>query len=245
MKLPLTSFAGKMKVACFISGNGTNATKIIEYQNQFPKCNYEVVLIFSDNENSNANEIGNVFKIPIIICDIKNFYLQKKLNKNDLSKRNLFDENTINLISSFHIDIIVLCGYMSIVSKILIKKYLIINVHPADLRIEENGKRKFVGANAIQKSIQSGEKFLHSTTHIVNHIVDGGKILIVSEAIKVEKNLSIKEHQEKLKQTCDWKIYPKTLELIANQKFLKDENNNLYFLNKKIQTGILYEEIKN
>jgi folate-dependent phosphoribosylglycinamide formyltransferase PurN len=258
-KLLFNSKKQPMRVACFMSGSGTNVRKILEYQVKLKKENgkspYEVVVIFTDNPESNAKKIAEEYGISLVVNDIKAFYHDKDIK--DKSVREEFDKKAVELIKPYKVDLIALCGYAWFVTKPLLSKYIIVNVHPADLSVKENGKRKYVGLYHIpvMKAIFAGEKYLHSSTHIVIEDVDMGEILVVSKPLKVElpegftieylkksenKELMKKiseEHQNKLKEVGDWEIFPLTLEWIAEGRFGIDEKGNIYFDGKLIKNG--------
>ena len=246
-----------MRVACFMSGSGTNVRKIIEYQVKLKKergkSPYEVVVIFTDNPESNAKKIAEEYGIPLEVNDIKKFYHGRDIK--DKSIREEFDKKTLELIKPYKVDLIALGGYAWFITKPLLSKYLIINVHPADLSVTENGKRKYVGLYHIPvlKAILAGEKSLHSSTHIVTEDVDMGEILVISKPLKVElpKGITLEdlkksekkellkkiseEHQNKLKKVGDWEIFPLTIQWIAEGRFGMDEKRNIYFDGKLIK----------
>jgi phosphoribosylglycinamide formyltransferase-1 len=147
---------------------------------------------------------------------------------------------------------------MSIATQPLISSFLGVNVHPADLTIlNEDGKRKYTGDEAVLNAILAREKYIRSTTHVVEHEVDGGKILMVSAPVEVvlPKNFDYKNkeslkkiadgHQSRLKEAGDWKIFPRTLELISQGRFARDNwNQGLYFDGKPVQNGIRFEDLR-
>ena len=248
-----------MRVACFMSGSGTNVRKIIEHQMRLKEETgmppFKVVLISTDNPESNAEIIAKETSIPLVVNDIKKFYGNRDIR--DKSTREEYDQKTLGMIKPFKIDVIALGGYAWFITKPLLSRYLIINVHPADLSVTENGKRKYVGLHDAppRKAILAGEKFLHSSTHIVREKVDYGEVLLISKSVKVELPYGItiedlkkpenekllkriaKEHQNKLKEFGDWEIFPLTLQWIAEGRFGIDENRNVYFDDKIIPKG--------
>jgi len=252
-----------MRVACFMSGSGTNVRRIIEHQKKLEEekgeLPYEVVLIFTDNPESNAEKIANEYWISFVINDVKKFYGDKDLK--NMSIRKEYDKKTLELIEPFDIDVIALGGYALILTDPIVTRYLIVNVHPADLSITEKGKKKYVGLHDIppRKAILAGEKFLHSSTHIVTKNLDQGEVLLISKGLKVELPSGItlqdlkkpeneqllkkiaKEHQSKLKEVGDWKIFPLTLEWIAEGRFAIDDDRNIYFDGKLINNGYRLE----
>jgi folate-dependent phosphoribosylglycinamide formyltransferase PurN len=237
-----------MRVAGFMSGSGTNLVKILEKQADLA-CSpggspYEVVVIFTDNPASNAAQIGERHGIDWVVEDILAFYRRRgHATKKDLTLRPAFDELVLGALNPYGVDAIVLAGYMSVVTDPLLKAFpgRIINVHPADLRILERGRRKYTGDYAVRDAILAGEKVLRATTHVVREEVDGGEILMVSGPVKVELPEGLRaggtappedrdlwsriaaEHQERLKWIGDWRILPKTLEWLARGRYSLDE----------------------
>jgi folate-dependent phosphoribosylglycinamide formyltransferase PurN len=139
---------------------------------------------------------------------------------------------------------------MSIATEPLIKAFLGVNVHPADLSITSNGKRKYTGDHAVRDAILSGERQLRSTTHIVEPEVDNGRILIISYQSevnlpegfdpnnKIQVDLVSSQNQNRLKEIGDWNIFPLTIELLSKGAFVQDEQGNLYCDNHPIPQGV-------
>ena len=98
------------------------------------------------------------------------------------------DRRVLDALRPHCVDAIVLAGYMSVVTSPLLAAFAgrIVNVHPADLRILEGGRRKYTGDYAVRDAILAGECVLRATTHIVRAEVDGGEILMVSAPVRVE-----------------------------------------------------------
>jgi len=145
------------------------------------------------------------------------------------------------------VDVVALGGYMS---------YLTldrcINVHPADLSIlNAKGKPKYAGDNAVVDAIASGEKLLRSSTIWTDKGVDTGPILMVSDPVRVqlpepletlvsnrEELLKVaEEHQNRLKEAGDWKIFPLTIEMIAKGRYAIDDEDRIYFDGKPVPKG--------
>lgn len=250
-----------MRVACFMSGSGTNVRKIIQHQilleKERGKPPFKVVVIFTDNpEKSNARIIAEEYGIPFEFNDIEKFYKGKSVR--DMKLREEFDEKTLGLIGAYKPDIIALGGYAWWITKPILSTYIVVNVHPADLSVKgKDGKRKYVGLHHVppMKAILAGEKYLHSSTHIATEKQDGGPILVISKPLQVELPYGIslkdlrkpenkqflirlcKEHQDKLKRVGDWEIFPLTLQWIAEGRFAIDERMNVYFDGTLIKDG--------
>lgn len=250
-----------MRVACFMSGSGTNVRKIIEHQvnleEEKGRSPYEVVVIFTDNpEKSNARAIAEEYGIPLEFNNIKKYYEGKNLK--NMKRREEFDEKTLGLIAPYKPDIIALGGYAWIVTEPILSTYLVVNVHPGDLSVKgTTGKRKYVGLHHVppMKAILAGEKFLHSSSHMLIEKLDAGPILLISKPLKIELPYGItledlkkpenkqfliklcKDHQDKLKRIGDWQIFPLTLQWIAEGRFTIKQRNNVYFDGNLIRDG--------
>ncbi len=241
-----------MRLACFMSGSGTNIVKIIENERAERDRSYHVVLIFTDNEDQsrcNAQKIAESHKIAVVMHDMGKFYANHgQLSKRDLLLRRKYDTEVAELISPYDVDVIALGGYMSILTKPMLDRYpgRIVNVHPGDLSVKAEGRRRFVGLHAVRDAIMAGEKEIFSTTHVVREEVDNGEILMRSQPVRVvlprgltPKELGktenrtildnlVAEHQERLKAHGDWVIFPKTLQLIGEGLFALDGEGNSY-----------------
>jgi folate-dependent phosphoribosylglycinamide formyltransferase PurN len=244
---------GPMRVAGFMSGSGTNLVKILEKQKSLggpaEGCPYEVVVVFTDSPASKAAGIAESYGLPLAEEDILAFYRSRgHSSKKDLSLRPDFDRRVLTALGPHSVDAIVLAGYMSVVTEPMLAAFegRIVNVHPADLRILEGGKRKYTGDYAVRDAILAGENVLRATTHIVREEVDGGEILMVSRPVEVELpegvgpgrpgwpehrdfwNRIAGEHQERLKRVGDWEILPTTLERLARGRYSVDDEGRTY-----------------
>jgi folate-dependent phosphoribosylglycinamide formyltransferase PurN len=249
---------GPMKVAAFMSGSGTNIIKLIEREKNLTDKNntpsFRVVFIFSDRSDGKCNGERIAYKngIPYFSYDIRAFHKKRGIKRTALTPEGLaarreFDNVPARLIKAFEIDIIALGGYMSYTTL-----DRCVNVHPGDLSILNNdGKRKYVGDHAVRDAILDGEKSLRASTLWTDQGVDTGPLLMVSEPLDVklpeplgqlkkdEKRLMevVDQHQERLKEIGDWKIFPKTIEMIAEGRVAFDEQMNIYVDGKPVHGG--------
>lgn len=185
----------KIPTAIMMSGTGSNARKLLEYQSS----NYDIRLIISDNPESNYREIAHAFGIDSRLNDIYRFYSvhhpregldaedRKKLK--DLGKRLAFDLETDRILKEYGIRLIATAGYDWIISPSMCRSYVIVNVHPGDLRVtDKDGRRKYAGLGWIPaaRAILNGELNAYSSTHLVTAELDGGPIARVSAPVPVD-----------------------------------------------------------
>ena len=174
-----------MKVACFMSGGGSKVDGLLDYCRNHD-TNFSVDLIFSDNKNAKHKELGEKYSVPFETFDRKEFYSGNHWDFYDRSKLPEFYEKVEKKISRHSIDLIILLGYQSIVTEPLLSKYDMINSHLADLRVlNESCKPKYKGRGGLVNAVLDGQDELHSTLHVVSESYDEGKILFVSDPVKV------------------------------------------------------------
>jgi len=251
---------GTLRIIGLMSGSGTNLRKILEYQEKLKELEgkylFQMAAIFSDNFQSQAPEIGKDFEVPVVIHDLAAFYKKRNAPRTDLKLRKEFDQMTVKMLKPFKAKVAAYGGYMSLATRPLIQAFIGVNVHPADLSVEINGARKWTGGHAVRDQISAGEKFLCSTTHLIEPECDLGKIFLISKPMPVEipAGTNIKEpaqlqkvsdfNQDRLKENGDWIIFPKTIEAIARGNFQLDDSGNFYYQSKPIPGGIKLEELE-
>jgi len=247
-----------MRVAGFMSGSGTNILRLLERETLLKAREgvspFEVVFIFSDRSDGSCygESIACDTGIPYISYDIRTFHRLRAFKRTvntpeGLEARREFDRVAAALVKAFEVDVIALGGYMS---------YLTldrcINVHPADLSLlTPTGDRKYVGDNAVVDAIADGESLLRSSTIWTDRGVDTGPLLMVSNPLEVQLNEPLEflvsdrekllkvaeEHQNRLKEAGDWKIFPMTIEMISRGRFALDEQKRVYVDGKPVPKG--------
>ncbi|RLF56059.1 MAG: formyl transferase, partial [Thermoplasmata archaeon] len=181
-----------MRVAAFMSGSGTNIKKLIELEKQLKgqkgESPFEVVFVFSDRSDGACagEKIAQENALPYISYDTRAFHRLKGVKRTvltpeGLSARKEYDRVAKKLVQAFDIDVIALGGYMSFITL-----ERCVNVHPADLSILlPDGKRRFVGDNAVSDAILAGQSSLRASTLWTDQGVDTGPLLMVSDPIPV------------------------------------------------------------
>jgi folate-dependent phosphoribosylglycinamide formyltransferase PurN len=247
-----------MRVAGFMSGSGTNIRKLLALEKTLRAeegtSPFEVVFIFSDrSDGACAGEaIGLENGLPYVSYDTRRFHALRGVKRSvktpeGLAARREYDAVGKTLAKAFDVDVIALGGYMSYITL-----NRCVNVHPADLSIcTPEGKRTFVGDNAVYDAIAAGQTELRSSTLWTDEGVDTGPLLMVSAALPVELPAPLDEllkeperlaaiadeHQERLKEVGDWTIFPKTIEMIARGRFALDEENRVYVNGNPVPEG--------
>jgi len=237
-----------------MSGSGTNLRRIIEHERQLvAQCGsspFQLVAIFSDNHQSNATQIGADFSIPVVTSDLRSYCQAKGCPRHDLEVRAEFDALTVRLLAPFDATVAAYAGYMSIATAPLINAYCGINVHPADLSLERDGKRRFVGAHPVRDAILAGERTLCSSTHMIEEKVDGGRILMMSAPLQIQLaddfdgesrekvRMAEASNQDRLKEAGDWVVFPLTLQHIAEGRFAVAEDGTVHFDGKPTPQGL-------
>lgn len=238
-----------MRVAAFMSGSGTNVKRLLEHEKGLREeegsSPFEVIFIFSDRSDGlcNGEKIALDNGLPYFSYDIRAFHRQRSLRRSvrtaeGMEARREYDSVAKCLVEAFDIDVIALGGYMSFITL-----NRCVNVHPADLSIySPDGRRRYVGDQAVRDAILAGESTLRSSTLWTDAGVDTGPLLMVSEPLPVELPEPLEalaenderllevvdQHQERLKELGDWKIFPRTIEMIARGCFALDGENRVY-----------------
>lgn len=226
----------RLRVAAFMSGSGTNVLRLLERASP----HYQVAFIFSDtaSDKCRGQEIARRFDLPYFAYDTRRFHEARGIKRTvktpqGLAARREYDQVAARLVQTFSVDLIALGGYMSFLTLTGA-----VNVHPADLSlVDDSGRRRFVGDDAVLDAIAAGQTELRSSTLFTDLGVDSGPLLMVSDALPVELPVPLDqlkadparlrqvadEHQERLKETGDWVVFPLTIELIAQGRLGLDE----------------------
>jgi len=184
----------RIPTAIMMSGTGSNAVKIIEEKSP----NLDIRVILTDNPWSNAERIakenGLEYELNSIygLCEVENEPgrltgedRKKLLNKD---RRKIFDLDTTTILKKYGIELIAAAGYDWVMSHILPANYVIVNVHPGDLRVRDAvGKPSYSGLAWIPtaKAILNGEKYAHTSTHLITPGLDEGPIARVSSPVLI------------------------------------------------------------
>ena len=192
-------------VAVLISGNGSNLQAIIDKFQKDELVNVSCVI--SNKKDAYGLVRAEKAKIDHYFIDNKNF-----------SSREEFEQALINILNKYEPDLVVLAGFMRILSELFVNKYQnkLINIHPSLLP-------KYKGLDTHRKVLENQDDYHGVTVHFVDNTLDGGPILAQTRT-PVETQ-DIKELEEKIHE-LEHKIYPEVIKDIAQKQ--------IYVLNGKV-----------
>ncbi len=213
----------KMRIVVLFSGGASAVPFIMRGEG------YEVVGGISSSKNAPGISKLENLGIPVEVVDIHDFYGRCPIT--DMKVRESYDRKLIATIEKrgWNPDIIACSGYMYILTPVFLNRFpnRVLNVHPADLSIEENGHRKYTGTNAVKAQLEAGERVTRSTVHIMVEEADQGPILVVSGGLPVEGR-NAEEQQALMKEKCDGPAYREALRLLSEGRFAIDSERNVY-----------------
>lgn len=195
----------KAKIAVLVSGGGTNLQALIDAQRSGVIHSGEIVLVLSNNPGAYALERAEN-------AGIKSLAISKK----QLGSQEAFEDELIKTLENAEIDLIVLAGFLSILSEKFTSRYSnrIINIHPS--LIPSFCGQGFYGLKVHEAALEKGVKVSGATVHFVNEIPDGGKI-IMQKAVCVEDNDTPEILQKRIMEQAEWIILPQATEKICKE----------------------------
>ncbi len=199
----------KKRIAVLVSGGGTNLQALIDAQKSGIIKSGEISLVISNKADAFALERAKK-------ADIKTEVVLRK----DFESKELFEKEIMDKLSENKIDLIVLAGFMVILSEKFTSSYpeRIINVHPS--LIPSFCGEGFYGLLVHEAALKKGVKVTGATVHFVNEIPDGGKI-IMQKAVEVKDGDTPEVLQKRVMEEAEWKILPLSVEKVARE--LKQE----------------------
>ena len=200
-----------VNIAVLASGGGTNLQALINAQKKGILHSGKIVLVISSKPDAYAIVRARKNDIPVAVVE------KKVLGQSGMENRisELLEQNAI--------DLIVLAGFMSILSPGFTQRYdrRIINVHPS--LIPSFCGEGFYGLRVHEAALAKGVKVTGATVHFVNEIPDGGEI-ILQKAVRVLDNDTPQSLQKRVMRLAEHKILPQAAELVA-AGLLKEENH--------------------
>lgn len=213
-----------LRIAILISGNGSNLQAIIDHQKQHPDL-YEIALVLSNKAGVFGLTRARNAKID-----------HQVINHQAFSDRESFDAEMQKTLDDKQIDLVVLAGFMRILTEGFTRHYLgrMLNIHPSLLP-------KYPGLNTHQKAIDAGDSKHGLSVHFVTPELDGGPVVLQATVdVTPEDNAQSLQHKIHLKEHL---AYPLVIEWFAQGK-LKYQNGQAWFNQHLLEKPLQYEEIE-
>ncbi|MBQ7088754.1 MAG: phosphoribosylglycinamide formyltransferase [Clostridia bacterium] len=194
------------RIAVLVSGGGTNLQALIDAQSRGEIPHGEIVLVISNKEGAYALERATHAGVPAVV-------ITKAACGGD---QEAFEDVLLAQLAACEIDLIVLAGFMSILSKRFTDAYekRIINVHPS--LIPSFCGEGFYGLRVHRAALEKGVKVTGATVHFVNEIPDGGEI-ILQKAVAIEEGDTPEILQRRVMEQAEWIILPRAVELVSEK----------------------------
>ena len=194
----------KTKIAVLVSGGGTNLQALIDAQGNVLQSG-EIVLVVSNNVGAYALERAKKAGIPTAV-----------VLKKDCGSQEAFEEKLKALLTQYGIEVIILAGFMTILTENFTRCYpkRILNVHPS--LIPSFCGAGFYGLRVHQAALDYGVKVTGATVHFVNEIPDGGQI-IAQKAVEIAPDDTPETLQRRVMEQAEWVLLPQAAEAICAQ----------------------------
>lgn len=203
----------KVVVAVLVSGGGTNLQAILDAEKRGELPHARVGIVVSSRPDAYALKRAEEAGVPTAVAERKKCASQEE-----------FEGEIERAIESVGAEVIVLAGFMSILSEKFTSRYpeRIINVHPS--LIPKFCGKGFYGLKVHEAVLAAGEKVTGATVHYVNEIPDGGRIIFQKE-VAVREDDTPETLQRRVMEEAEWKLLPRAVELtaerIASESFAK------------------------
>ena len=199
----------KARIAVLVSGGGTNLQALIDAQKSGIIKHGEICVVISNNPEAYAITRAENANIPSEIIPGKEY-----------KEQSAFEAKLIETLEKNDIDLIVLAGFMRILSEKFTSKYprKIINVHPS--LIPAFCGKGFYGLKVHEAALAYGVKVTGATVHFVNEIPDGGEI-ILQKSVCVKKGETAESLQQRVMRQSEWIILPRAVELVSKDIVMK------------------------
>ena len=197
------------RIAVIVSGGGTNLQALIDAQGRGELKSGSIALVIADKAGIGAvgrAEAAGIDCVPI------------------LRKEPGFEEQVLSALTEYNIDMVVLAGFLGILSGSFVQKFPgpIINIHPA--LIPSFCGKGFYGLRVHQAALDYGVKVTGATVHYVNEVVDGGQI-IAQKAVDVLPGDTPEILQRRVMEQAEWVLLPQAAELVSAQIIREKESN--------------------
>ena len=193
------------RIAVFVSGGGTNLQALLDAQTAGKIPSGEIVLVVASNAGAYALERAKKAGVASVICSRK-----------ELGTQEAFETAIHAALVEHEIDMIILAGFMSILSENFTSAWpeRILNVHPS--LIPSFCGQGFYGLRVHEAALEKGVKVTGATVHFVNEIPDGGRILL-QKPVMIEDEDTPEILQRRVMEQAEWILLPQAAEMVAAQ----------------------------
>lgn len=195
-----------LRVGVMVSGGGTNLQAVLDAVDSGKITNAEVAVVISNNKNAYALERARSRGIEAVWMSPKSY-----------ESRDAFDEAFLAEVDKYHLDLIVLAGFLVTIPAAMIEKYekRIINIHPS--LIPSFCGVGYYGLRVHEAVLARGVKVTGATVHYVDSGMDTGPI-ILQKAVEVLDGDTPEALQRRVMEQAEWVILPQAINMIANGK---------------------------
>ena len=195
----------KTKIAVFVSGGGTNLQALIDAAKRGEIPSGEIALVLASNDKAYALTRAAENNIPSAV-----------VKRKDYESQIAYEEAVKAVLTENGIDMIVLAGFMTILSENFTSAYpkRIVNVHPS--LIPSFCGEGFYGLRVHEAALEYGVKVTGATVHYVNEIPDGGEI-ILQKAVEILEGDTAEVLQKRVMEQAEWILLPQAVELVAKK----------------------------
>lgn len=195
-----------LKIGVLVSGGGTNLQAILDAIDSKKITNAKIQVVISNNAGAYALERAKTAGIEGVCISPKSFESREEFHKALLKK-----------LKDTGVELVVLAGYLVAIPPMMVEAYpnKIINIHPS--LIPSFCGVGYYGLHVHEAALKRGVKVTGATVHFVDAGTDTGPILL-QKAVKIEPGDTPRELQRRVMENAEWKILPKAINLIANDK---------------------------
>lgn len=199
------------KIAVLVSGGGTNLQAIIDAEKAGIITAGKTALVIANQPGAYALERAKNAGIP-----------SRLITKKSCGSQEAFEDAIVAALEENEIDVIVLAGFMAILTERFTSRYpkRILNIHPS--LIPSFCGKGFYGLRVHEAALQYGVKVTGATVHYVNEIPDGGEI-ILQKAVEIQPGDTPEILQRRVMEQAEWKILPQAVQLVCS-KIRKEED---------------------
>ena len=202
----------KARIAVLVSGGGTNLEALFDAQVAGNLPHGEIVLVLSSNPDAFALERAKRRDVPAFAVSRKELGPEK------------FESALMKALTEYRVDLIVLAGFLSILSENFVRRWpdRIVNVHPS--LIPAFCGKGYYGLKVHQAALARGVKVTGATVHLVNEIPDGGRILL-QKAVEVQPGDTPERLQRRVMEQAEWVLLPRAVEQLSAQIAMEKEDH--------------------